>query len=288
VVIRDPLYVLVHLPKSAGTTLKKNLANSYTKEERLPVINNWDSTVEEREERHEFFRTMPQEQKDKLKFLFGMSVWYGLRDCFPNRDVRFITVMREPFERAVSHYRFNVMRNGQKRPMIVVWSDDIEDEMIGKNGDIIGFDDWLKKVIEYPNYIHRYLERLGFTSPEQFYFIGLVENSKNDFAYLYHLFGTRRFFADMNITDKKIQVVLTDEHKSLFYRNNVLDVSWYDQCKSKNEYFYGENSKVFRYIRRVLFRKRIRLFSRRILLWLIATFPFLTNVLRKTKWKNSD
>jgi len=277
VVGKDPLYVFLHLPKCGGTTIKHHLLNSYREEEIECVLNSWEYDIEEIAKRNGYFRCMDQEKKDKLKCLYGMTVWYGLKECFPSRDVRFITVVRKPSSRAVSQYRFNVSRIGQERPFVLDWDDSLEDEMVGRNGEVIEFGEWMEKIVKYPNFIIRYLERLGFRSVDQFYFIGLVEDSERDFEYIYRMCGTKKFLKDYNVTSGKVQIEASDNQCLKFFLSNLEDLDWYYSCMRKRNVFYESGVEFSK----ISLGKRLWLFYRRIRVWGIRRFPRLVVIVKR-------
>jgi len=262
---KKPLYIYLHLPKCGGTTIKHHLVNAYNKQECQIAIVTWKYDVEERKVVHAKYMNMPQEEKDRIKWLYGMNVWYDIRDCFPNRDVRFVTVMREPFARTVSHYTFNVGRFGTEKPFLS-WDLSLHKEMSGEDGRVITMGGWFSKVGEYPNYIHRYLEQLGFTSVDQFYFIGLTEQSTIDFYYLYHLMNSKKFYSRMNITPKSVQVTITEGYKEQFKLKNTLDILWYSKAVQARDTFYQKFPEAIPIALRLRRRAKRKIFWRRFFL----------------------
>jgi hypothetical protein len=262
--MKKPLYVFLHLPKTGGTTIKKHLRNNFSPEELAPVMLTWDYCHDERNKIHQKFLDMPQAEKDKLKCLYGMNVWYSIKYCFPNRDVRFITIMREPFSRAISHYRFNIERKDREKPFILQWHKNLIKDVFDPNGKIISLNTWLERINQYPSFINRYLERLGFFHESQFHFIGFVENSKKDFDYLYYLLNIKRFFEDMNITNTKIPIEITDTQKTKFMLYHTQDYYWYYNSYYKHVKFIKNNPKIKRYLKIVKRRRRRYLFFFRI------------------------
>jgi len=286
---KKPLYIYLHLPKCGGTTIKHHLVNAYNKQECQIAIVTWKYDVEERKVVQAKYMNMPQEEKDRIKWLYGMNVWYDIRDCFPNRDVRFVTVMREPFARTVSHYTFNVGRFGSEQPLLE-WDYNLHKEMEGEDGRVIKMSGWFSKVGVYPNYITKYLDRLGFTSIDQFYFIGLTERSEEDFFYLYYLMKCKRFFPRMNITPSSVKVTVTEGYKKEFREKNQEDIMWYGNSVYHREQYYKDNPKITGQVRRMKRKSRIKIYLRKLfrleqIRLIILKFPRLANMLRTIKWR---
>lgn len=105
----QPLLVLVHIPKTAGSALRRLLAAQV--EGRFGKAPNTFTHAEEAEER---LRRLVAEQPPPLAI--GGHIVFGLRDVLP-ADARYLTVLREPVARTLSHYGYLVApRDPQVRP----------------------------------------------------------------------------------------------------------------------------------------------------------------------------
>ena len=90
------LWIFLHLPKTGGTTFSEHIINNFKPEEIL-------STSELR-----YDSINPEIKKDKIKFILGHASYYGIHKMFPGRVPRYIVFLREPAERFVSGYNFEM------------------------------------------------------------------------------------------------------------------------------------------------------------------------------------
>jgi hypothetical protein len=88
--------VFVHIPKTGGMTFYSMIREIYKPSE-LHKINPAQESIEK-------YKSLPQARKDRLKAIYG-HMDYGLRDLLPP-DSSFITLMRHPVERVISHYHY--------------------------------------------------------------------------------------------------------------------------------------------------------------------------------------
>ena len=90
-----PILIHIHIPKTAGSTLNAMLSEAFGEHRQflcaLP-------------EHAEALAAMPQEERDRLDFIFGHYP-YGLHRLF-TRPVVYMTSLREPRRRILSFYRF--------------------------------------------------------------------------------------------------------------------------------------------------------------------------------------
>ena len=89
-----PILIHLHIPKTAGSTLNDLLANAVTgKHFAYSDPGN-----------PEILEAMPQDERDKIEFLFGHFP-YGLHRLF-SRPVQYIASVREPQRRVLSFFRY--------------------------------------------------------------------------------------------------------------------------------------------------------------------------------------
>jgi len=99
------LYVVIHLPKTAGTTLLATFRANFPDREWLlmsPPVDNWQratilSAVEKKLER----------KTSSLRCVFGHWTYFGIHERIrPEANARYITFLRDPVERCVSLYSY--------------------------------------------------------------------------------------------------------------------------------------------------------------------------------------
>lgn len=87
--------VFLHIPKTGGTTLHQIIERQY----RPDVI----YTLNQQQGRSiESFEALPESKRNAIRVLKGHT-YFGLRSCLSKSNV-FITLLREPINRIISHY----------------------------------------------------------------------------------------------------------------------------------------------------------------------------------------
>lgn len=95
---RKPVVIFMHIPKAAGTTMHTILERAY----RGRIICDLDTA--DLRASIAGFKRLPQEEKDKIDLLKG-HLPFGMHEGFL-RDFTYITMLRNPVDRIVSHYRY--------------------------------------------------------------------------------------------------------------------------------------------------------------------------------------
>jgi len=95
-----PVILYLHIPKAAGTTLNTILAQKFLRRG-VYTIHNTKTAVEE-------LAGLNDAKREKLQFVNGHFA-YGLHEAL-GRPFEYITMLREPVDRVVSHYYY-VLRN---------------------------------------------------------------------------------------------------------------------------------------------------------------------------------
>jgi len=86
--------LFIHIPKTAGISLRKVLERFYEKEE-IDLI--YEEKIKE-------FKNLPEMERSNKKVYFGHYP-YGLHNYIP-RPCSYITILREPIERVISLYSY--------------------------------------------------------------------------------------------------------------------------------------------------------------------------------------
>ncbi len=100
----EPLYVFIHIYKCAGTTINYHIHRNYNRKEFLLLYLDAPPFIQARPEIEEHLISLSDDQKDKLKVIFGHGAYYGIHRFFPNREVRYVTFLRETVSKTISHY----------------------------------------------------------------------------------------------------------------------------------------------------------------------------------------
>jgi len=110
----DRLYVFLHMPKCAGTTLAHHVRRNFRPEEALAVyLNEPQSFFDPRSRRYECLTdwrdvdhrlaALTDADRGRVRVLYGHDVYYGIDKLF-GKPARYITFLRDPVGRLVSWY----------------------------------------------------------------------------------------------------------------------------------------------------------------------------------------
>ena len=95
----SPIYAFVHIPFSAGTTVRNAILASQSADEVFDCYG-WRRTSATIADE---IRALSPARRDRVKFLLGHQVWFGIDELF-DREVRYFTFLRNPISRTVSAY----------------------------------------------------------------------------------------------------------------------------------------------------------------------------------------
>lgn len=242
----DYLYIILHVSKTGGSTIRQHLHETFSEEELLLLyvesikkeIKN--PLLDNRGIIKKYLSTLSNERKDKVKVIYGHAAFYGVHKFF-NKKARYICFLREPFSRVVSLYNY-------KRWIIdhnhdLNWSNF---SLIGMDGDYMDFQDWVvsNDEFQYKFFLMQYLntEFKGDLSIfqsvkdvlDKFYFVGISENSDEDFLYLYGLLGVKKFLNNENVSKKYISLELAKSSMHLLPSEFSIEKEVYDYAKELN------------------------------------------------------
>ena len=189
------LYILIHIPKCGGITIRKTIESQFGyeptgSEKRLALYSGFFNTVENTEK---YLEALDQGNRDALKIIYGHNTYYGIHRHFPGRDVRYVTYLRDPVKRTISDYNYFRYKLSIGR-----------DAVLGSQKETVSLSRWLDTCSQTENFMLWFLtgrlfpdKKLSLTDfkPSEedlekvkarlrdFYFVGLVENSDEDFNF---------------------------------------------------------------------------------------------------------
>lgn len=249
---RPILYIFLHMPKCAGSTFTYHVRQNLHPHEYLDFYASdfcFDTHrlgIYYLQKAQQRMQKLTKEQKSRVKIIFGHGIPYGIHKLFP-QECRYITFVRNPMKRTISSYNFQKTRllgNLSKKQYSYYMS------FVGKQ-KIFSFNEWLTAY--YDNLpqlpvgvtMTRFLQELGFlekaTQPNfeklfsKFYFIGLTETYKEDTAYLYSLFGFRKFYANQNVSTSKLNPEEIAQSQHLLNKKNINDIKLYQKAVEHNQ-----------------------------------------------------
>jgi TPR repeat len=99
----DPVYFLLHIPKTAGQTIQQHLA-----EHCAPGIF-WQSSRRVNFSRGDCSNDLPDPSRARI--IAGHHISRSFQNLFPNREIRPILLLRDPLELQISFYNWQMMNN---------------------------------------------------------------------------------------------------------------------------------------------------------------------------------
>ncbi|MEL6779903.1 MAG: sulfotransferase family 2 domain-containing protein [Cyanobacteria bacterium J06597_16] len=96
----QPLVIFLHLPKTAGTTLKHITRRQYSPSETFEFY----SVTRQPAKGINGFISLPEKRKENMKFVTG-HIGFGLHQ-FIDKPSTYITVLRDPIKRVISFYHY--------------------------------------------------------------------------------------------------------------------------------------------------------------------------------------
>ncbi|MFC1686025.1 sulfotransferase family 2 domain-containing protein [Nanoarchaeota archaeon] len=266
---KNILYVFLHAPKCAGTTIAYHINNNFKKEEVISLYprhgfyniakKKWEYLKINKEDFtrqiNDYLASLTSSQKGKIKVIFGHAAFYGVHEFF-DKEARYFTFLRDPFDQIASLYKQRkraveigkriVRDEGCKLP-VRIDSSRAEAE-ISESGKILPFESWVKKKCKNSNKMIEFLIENNFLKAnpnekrikealDKFYFIGLNESFEEDSLFIYHKLGINLFFENQNVSRENFGVRKTPELKEWFLSNNVFDKKMYNYAKEINDKF---------------------------------------------------
>lgn len=251
------LYIFLHVPKCAGSTVGHHLAHQYAQTAALPIYvgcpywnvrEGGERHFESREDIDRYLELLTDEQKNELRILYGHDVYYGVHRFFPGRSVRYVTVLRAPEERVVSSYWYrrafalrapyepNWGRSAYYRQF---WTR-MREEAFSPEGPRT-FQEWLPY---YDGFLTDFLVERGFGKKlKEFYFVGILGRSL-DLSLLYRLLGVRNRFPDQNVSKKETAIPL-EEARAYLQEVRPEDLRIFARGVARNRLFKVQHPFLF-------------------------------------------
>jgi hypothetical protein len=271
------IYIVLHMPKTAGTTLAENFKLNFGRD-------GWLYNTLEREAGL-YWRVGAQEWNDgalddflgyyvahnvtsRTRCIFGHTVFPGIhRFLSPQINPLYITFLRDPVERCISFYYY-LKGNSNVRhewPAEIIreswslqeWIEKGTPRVLINNGqvrhlllDLKSLDNIYTNGVTPPQDMTREHLEEAKRRLRQFWFVGLTENFADDSYYLYGKLGFRRFHPEavVNASSHKQQVTLGT--RQLIAEMNSLDIELYEYARTLRAHFLRDHGYNFQYNRR--------------------------------------
>lgn len=95
--------IFLHIPKAGGTTLNKIIKRQY-RPDKIYIVRDSKNSHKRFQDCIDEIKVLPLAEREKIKVLRG-HMGFGLHDFLPQPSV-YLTLLRDPVERVISHYYF--------------------------------------------------------------------------------------------------------------------------------------------------------------------------------------
>jgi Sulfotransferase domain len=256
-----PLLAFVHIPRTGGGTLSSAISKNYSPQR---SVGNYQRSAEKARQRLEAVENNPG-----LWEAVGDHVPYGLYLRYLPPETRYITVLRDPVDRVLSHYHFHAQSGNPPgssgtRKLMNVWEtllnsarlelDDEErpDEITLDPADDYSLEEGLRrKIVIYDNFMTRFLwggeTIFGELPPDAlerakenlstFWFIGIRERLDDSIVVLGRKLGVGLMPYNLrHVSQKRPPLDQTsDELRALVAEHNALDVELFRFARERFE-----------------------------------------------------
>ncbi len=89
--------IFLHIPKTAGATLRQFIDQNYDRSRVFDVLQRSRTSPEA-------LAAMPEDEKRRIQLIYG-HFYFGLHDSLPQRTT-YLTMLRDPVNRVLSHYYY--------------------------------------------------------------------------------------------------------------------------------------------------------------------------------------
>jgi len=268
---KDYIYIFIHIPKCAGSSINSHISSRYSQNERLRLnhktfgINIEKSSKMSKERVAHLVKSMSANQRDSIRIINGHLAYFGIHELFSNKIPRYFTFIRNPVTRTISHYNFFRSESPARQKFCKVMKND---------GGIVPFEEWLETAVHASNYMVRFcsqsyagenLHDLDFIVNKEhleqtknllnkLWFVGLTE-SRSDMEFIYNRLGVNFYISNKNISKKYFQPQDYEKTKSLVLSKNQLDMKLYNYAIDLNQNMI---SNINDYNMAVLYTKSVR------------------------------
>ncbi len=270
------LYVFSHIPKTAGsffiTNIKKSNPQHYLMHSSFsyfqPFKNQHTGKTDfylGKEHYIDYVKSLSPAQKNKIHCIAGHDAYYGIHTLF-DRPAKYITFVREPISRTISHYNYvrmlvgvlDKMRN--KNHFHVMLNERIVEKFM-IDGKIPDFETWLHHVYKHHHIFYNtmsdYLQYLNFIDEnrdessfqdalKKFHFVGVTESFYPDADYLYHQLNVKTSIGKGNTSPGYVnRNSLSSDVINQIRDLNKDDLVLYECALRENSSFKKENKNFY-------------------------------------------
>jgi len=255
--MKDYLYIFLHLPKTGGTTFSQHIENNLKNKEIFSTSRLRYDLVDSKID------------KNKIKVVLGHASYYGIHKLFPNKIPRYIVFLRDPAERLVSSYNFEMRTKKGKNVSFWNWyNSQLKNEIVyfldmkfkGKEGAKANLPrktlPFFSKIFKskkvfflFQKTYEKYISTFGSSKRsnekklknsklllDKSWHIGLVSDLDKSLKYIFREMGLKTKWKDKNITKSKKNFFKLDEaSRRKIYLENKYDKELFDYAILKNK-----------------------------------------------------
>lgn len=224
--------IFLHIPKSGGSTFHTILTKNYPRGSvfYFPFKPFMDTAI---------FERMPESEKKSIQVIKGHMI-YGLHRLFEEDDVQYISFLRDPVDRIISHY-FYVLKHPShylhdkvknKLDLKSYVKSGLSVEMSNSQTKFIGLDN-VPSLSQHCN--ETILEQAKRNIEKKFILVGLTEMFDESLLLLRHLLGWKKItYRRKNVNlQRKSREELDRDVIDTIIEHNAYDLALYEYAKER-------------------------------------------------------
>ena len=252
---KDQLVIFVHIPKTAGTSLRVIIERNFDKRGIFTIDGrNPQKSIE-------LFNGLDPEEKTSFSLVQG-HLKFGALKTIPHKHIKYITFVRDPVERVLSYYSY-ILSDAFRRPQAE------KAEGMSFKDYLLSRDDWQinnhqTRMIagnvgpEYGACNEEVLERAKNNIINHFHFVGIADRFDQSILSMSKSLGWKMpFYKSLNRTKKRItQDTIDEEVINLIMNENKFDLELYNFVNSRFDNLDGKpfpfQVKLFQMINKIV------------------------------------
>lgn len=252
----DVLYIFLHIPKCAGTTLRYHVENNFPRGECLPLYNSGTNQLT-RPLVFDSITSFSQDDRARIRIVYGHEVYYGIHELF-DKPARYFTFLRDPIAKTISFYNYRMQQAIRSNTLV--------------EKDMPTFEQWLEASPGMHNGMFGDFVKYGFAETtetdeasmaaifDKFYFVGTTETFDEDSLFLYHGLGVRRFFRNQNKSTQYLQP--NDSVVHGIAEKTELDRKLYGHAQDRNRAFKRQSANFSKIVASMRIKRAVRTYAR--------------------------